>query len=262
MKNYSVLTYIMGDYEQVREVLEKDENAEYILVTDNPNIKSDSWNVVLDEELKGCPFDKCLQVRYNPFKYCTTDICIRLDHSIQIKKSLEPFIEYFNKGNYDICLMPHPYRDLFHEEYFAWVKLRGYSYDHAIECMKKFNSLGYNFSYKGLFQMGVSIVRNTEREREFDKQVYNLAKEFGENGEIERIDQIQFSYLMNTNNSDWNVMCISEEIIKSDYMQIYTHGTDTPNMLINYDINKDDMRYVFNKLTKCLYSKDIKWITD
>lgn len=49
-KKYSILTYIIGDYEFPREILEKDPDTEYILVTDNPKIKSDTWTVVqLDE---------------------------------------------------------------------------------------------------------------------------------------------------------------------------------------------------------------------
>ena len=45
---YSVLCYIFNGYEQVREVQEKDPNAEYILVTDDPKLKSNTWKVVYD----------------------------------------------------------------------------------------------------------------------------------------------------------------------------------------------------------------------
>ena len=48
---YSVLCYIFNGYEQVREVQEKDPNAEYILVTDDPKLKSKTWKVVYDEKL-------------------------------------------------------------------------------------------------------------------------------------------------------------------------------------------------------------------
>ena len=39
---YSVLTYIFDGYEIVQEIEQKDPEAEYILVTDDPNLKSDT----------------------------------------------------------------------------------------------------------------------------------------------------------------------------------------------------------------------------
>ena len=52
MEKYSVLTYIIGDYEIVHEVKEKSPNAEYILVTDNPNIKSDTFDNICQATLE------------------------------------------------------------------------------------------------------------------------------------------------------------------------------------------------------------------
>ena len=51
MAKYSILCYIINNYENVKEVIEKDPNAEYILVTDDKNLKSSTWNVVYDESL-------------------------------------------------------------------------------------------------------------------------------------------------------------------------------------------------------------------
>ena len=46
-KRYTVITYIFGNYEKVHEVLEKDPEADYVLVTDNPNLHSDTDSKVL-----------------------------------------------------------------------------------------------------------------------------------------------------------------------------------------------------------------------
>jgi hypothetical protein len=48
---YSVLTYIFGDGEILREA-PIDANIEYICVTDNPNLTSESWKVSVDSDLK------------------------------------------------------------------------------------------------------------------------------------------------------------------------------------------------------------------
>lgn len=95
--NYSVLTFIFNEYEIVREIQHLDDNAEYILVTDNPNLRSSTRTIVLDEKLFDLStFDKCYYVRFHPFEYVHTDICLRIDGSILIKDRLTPIIERFN----------------------------------------------------------------------------------------------------------------------------------------------------------------------
>ena len=47
MKRYSVVTYIFGDYEKLREIQGTlDPDAEYICITDNPDLKSDTWQII------------------------------------------------------------------------------------------------------------------------------------------------------------------------------------------------------------------------
>lgn len=100
MENYTVLTYIIGDYETVHE-LEFDPattpHVEYLLVTDNKDLKSDTWKVIYDDSLVNDdlkPFDKVFGIRYNLFKYATNDICIRIDGSIGINKPLDDMFKH------------------------------------------------------------------------------------------------------------------------------------------------------------------------
>jgi hypothetical protein len=54
MVNYSILTYIIGDYEVLREIkynIKDYPHIEHICVTDNPNLKSDTWKVIYDSDL-------------------------------------------------------------------------------------------------------------------------------------------------------------------------------------------------------------------
>lgn len=106
---YSVLTYIINDYEPVRETVNKDPDVEYILVTDNPNIKSDTWTVIYDESLlKMKVFERCYYVRYNPFKYCSSDIVIKIDGSMKLVGSLDRLVDKFNEDNSDFATVVHP----------------------------------------------------------------------------------------------------------------------------------------------------------
>ena len=87
---YSILSFSFGDYEELREPEEIDEECEYIFVTDNKKLKSDKWNIVyLNETFKDMnSITKTFYVRYHPFDFVNTDTVIILDGSMRIKKSL------------------------------------------------------------------------------------------------------------------------------------------------------------------------------
>ena len=88
MKRYTVLTYIFNGYEFVHEVGEKDPEADYVLVTDDPNITSETWRVVYSSTPGYSPFAKCYDERFHPFRYADTPIVVRVDGSIEIRQSL------------------------------------------------------------------------------------------------------------------------------------------------------------------------------
>ena len=251
---YTVLTYNFGEYETFREIGNKDPEAEYVLVTDNTSVSSKTWKVIYDQDLDGfAPFDKVLHVRYNCFKYCSTDICVRVDGSIAIKKSLKPLIDIFQEGHYDMCLMPHPIRDNFLDEYKAWIECRGYDKKQAQKCIESMSAKGYDFNYKGIFQLNFSIQRRDAVSEEMNREVMEYIKELGKDGMMERIDQIPFSFVVNTKYSHLKILPVSEQILRSYYMQFYEHNNNVPNMNMFYDYSIDDERYMFNKKVKCLY---------
>ena len=67
---YSVLTYNFNNYEIMHEPAYVDPDAEYVYVTDDKNMKSDTWKIVTDESLEGMgKWEKMYFVRYNPFLY-------------------------------------------------------------------------------------------------------------------------------------------------------------------------------------------------
>ena len=251
---YTVLTYDIGNYEILREIGEKDPEAEYIWVTDDKNQTSDTWTVVYDESLEGMhPLDKCYTIRFNAFKYCHSDICLRIDSSICIKKSLKPLIDIFEEGKYDMALMPHPIRDNFIEEYKVWVEGRGYAPKQAERWVTDLKEKGYDFDYKGMFQLCFWIQRRNQETLELNRKTLEYMRELGVDGVADRIDQVAFSYFMNTYHSHLKILPVSEQIVRSYYMQFYEHNSYVPNMNMFYDYSTDDERYMFNKKVKCLY---------
>lgn len=186
---YTILCYIINKYEKVHEILEKDPNCEYLLITDDPELKSRTWNVIYDKSLEGMSvFDKCYSIRFNLFKYAKTNICLYIDANIHIKKSLAPLLEKFESGNYDMCMMPHPFRFDFISEYKAWVYSRKYPILQANKFFKLLKNSNYDLSYKGLFQGCFKIVRNDKNNKDFENLTMSFLKYLGTENEIERLD--------------------------------------------------------------------------
>lgn len=250
MYKYSVLMYNFNNYEIMREPREIDPECEYIYVTDNPDLQKQTkvWKIVVDKDLDGLSvFDKCYKVRFNLFKYCSTDTCIYLDGSVQIYKSLRKFYDDFMASGNELGLIIHPLRFSIPREYEIWKQFRRYPEEQAKKCMKAMEAMGYDLNYKGLYEMTVRIVKNTPRNKLIDESCYNLLKKLGTKDCIERLDQTAYSCLMNLAFNDTKVFPMSEQIIHSDYMKWCVHGKDKINpILANTDKRNDG--FLFDKM--------------
>ena len=255
MNRYTILTYIINRYEYVKEVKEKDPNAEYVLVTDDKDLVSSTWNVVYDESLNSLPsaLDKCYSIRFNVFKYCHSPICVYLDSNVQINKPLTKLLDIFESGKYDMCLMPHPLRNDFFSEYRAWISGRGYPAENAVRFFKMLGDSHYPSDYKGLFQGTFKIVRNDKTNADFERLSLAFMKYLGTEQQIERVDQTVYSFVLNTWFYDKKILPVSEQILRSDYMTWFWHKSDKKNMNIFYNIEKPDIKWMFNKQVECLY---------
>ncbi len=250
-KRYSVLTFIFGGYEKVREISVIDPDAEYILVTDDPGLKSSTWEVICDSRLENMGIiDRCYYVRYHPFEYCHTDICFKIDGSIQVKESLSGIIDSFEEKRADMMVMLNPMHTRLHEDYRRWVKTRGYGQDDAGRAMKMLKRLGYSRFYRGYYQICVSIERKNKHTSDFDSITYNLLRYMGKDGAIERFDQPVYSFVLNSLFSDrMNVMPVQETLItNSKYLQWCIHNSDEAIPM------KKKMKrpFLFNRLADCV----------
>jgi len=228
---YTILTYIFNNYEFVREPWIIDPDADYLLITDDKSLSSKHWKIIYDERLEGLSvFDKCYFVRFHLFEYAKTDICIRLDGSILIKDSLKPIVDRFQELNADILLMMNPVHNYLHEDYDEWVETRSYPRDAANRAMKKLESLGYDYSYKGYYQANFVIERKNKLTKGINDKTYQLLRELGVNGVIDRFDQPVWAFVINKYFADkLKVMPVSEHIVTcSKYLQWYMHNSNKP----------------------------------
>ena len=247
---YTVLTYIFDNYERVHEIAHKEDDVEYLLITDNPRLHSNTWTVCIDPTLDYLStFDKCYRVRFHPFHYATTDTVVRIDGSIGIRGSLTPLVDAVIKGDYDRCLMIHPNRNNIEQEYDVWCRHRDYPLKQAAKCLLMMQHLGYDFNYRGLYQGGFEIVRKREVNMKLNDLTFDLLRYLGTDDKIERLDQTVFSFVANSLFSDrLKVLPVSEHIITDgNLMQWYAHNTTIPIVQKNNLIPA----YLFDKPCQC-----------
>lgn len=247
MKKYTVLTYNFNKYETFYEPAEVDPECEYIYVTDDETLKSNVWNIVVDHSLDGLqPFEKVFEVRYNLFKYATTLVCINVDGSVIIKKSLNKLYQDFENSGADLGINPHPYRWHLPSEYQVWCKYRDYPNDKANTWLHLMHFFGYDFENdKGQIQVTFRIARNTKLNADIDNRVLTLMKCMNINGYVERLDQPVYSFVVQHYFKNINPFVMSQQVIQSDYMTWTLHD---PNKIVVHVPEPEKPLHLFGKL--------------
>lgn len=251
---YSVLTYNINGYEIIHNIPEECINPEieYIYVTDDHSITSNTWTVVYADDLTGSTFDKCYQIRFNPFKYVHTDTVMRIDGSMAINKDVMPLFKAFEESGCDTVMMPHPTRMTMYEEYVAWVKTRNYPIEQANKCLSFMAANNYDVqNYKGLFQYNFAIQKNDEINNRLNAETYQVLKVLAtEPDTIERLDQTIGSFVINTHYPDLKIMPVGQYICFNEYFNWCMHNT---NQVMGYNSAYDCEPYIRNKPVTIYY---------
>ena len=244
-KQYSVLTFVFGNYERLRDPLEVSPHCEYVAVTDNPSLTSNIWNIkYLPSEFDGADgFTKSFFVRYHPYQFVSTNICVVMDGSVLIKRSLDYLVYKFVQSKCECSFMIHWNQINAIDEYEYWTKMRGYSSTQVQKCLAFMDAIGYNKSYKGCFETGFKICSKTANVLKLHEFVYNCLVKLGKDkNHIERVDQSIFSAIINTKFTNLHIFPVTHQIIQNDWLQYCKHNSVHEE---TYNINWDNM-YLFN----------------
>ena len=222
---YTVLTCNFGKYEIMREIRNKQDDVEYIYVTDDEDLTSDTWKIIYDHDLDGLtPIQKVQKVRENPFKYCSTTTCVRIDASIEVIGSLDNIVNDFHEANSDIGIMVHPERDNIFDEYDKWEEFRGLDTDEKGFVSKKLSELGCDTSVKGLYETGFMIYVNNEYVRNLLSMYSFVMGEINSEFGTVRVDQAVFSAVFNAFGNVY-VFPMSHKCIQSNVLQSMEHNS-------------------------------------
>lgn len=250
----AVLSFIVGDYEQIHEVEYKTPDFQYVMVTDNTALTSTTWEVKYVENLHPeDAFDLCWKVRYNPFDYVDADVVIKIDGSMGVCGDLNYIVDHFNKEQYDIALEMHPTRNDMISEYQAWVNQRNFPVEQANKCLNLMNANGYDVrNDKGLFQYNFMIQRKNAVNLQLNATTLKLLHDIAPEGkQVDRLDQTLGSFIINKYFNYMKVLPVSQTIaLSGKYFKWYPHGSSTPFTYGNYEYCQP---YLFGQPVNTIY---------
>lgn len=241
---YTVLTYLMGDYERLHEVKKKSPHARYLLITDREDIKSESWEVICDKSLTGSALNKTRFVKWHPWKYTQDEVVMMIDGSIGVNGPLDDIIDAFQDHN--LCMMIHPERNTVKSELAAWVDWRGLNPDDAERQLSIMELSGYDINgYRGLYQCCFRMMRRTPAVERWLETVAGLLTLCGKRGEYATPEQVIASYVLNLYYNREDILWVSERLVNSKYLSWYFHNSD-----IRFTHQELITPYAFNKPVK------------
>lgn len=201
----SILTFILGDGELLRTPSVVNPNAEYICITDNSNLRSDTWTCIFDESLTMIPNlrQRMAYIKYNPFKYATGKHVVVIDGSFEIGNDFSHISRIMS--THEIALRTHPYRTSLVDEIDVWKQCRGLPEETYNKFQSAFNKCGYG-DYRGLFETSTLILNRTARTEDLLAMTREACSYFGtSDGTWCMTNQCPFTFVINTKMSSMDV---------------------------------------------------------
>lgn len=204
MKNkykYSVVTTLFGDYEKVKEVENPQEDVEYVLVTDNPNLTSNTWTIKIFNDYDKIPYKEVawIYIKFFTFNYCNSNICLYKDGSIQIKDDFSKLIEYFINHNYEYAITNEQTYFSINQmiNYWATKNFYGYNKETADKVLNFYKNKNYNVYEFGVCNTSFILKQNTEFTKQIDETVWNTMCNYNAGPMGFRINQDAVTFVLN-----------------------------------------------------------------
>ena len=220
-KDIIIYTVNVGNYESVKEPLVIDPNVEYILFTDNKNLKSKYWKVIYLEDNLADPRRKSRLPKILAHKYLPPhDISVYIDSSLQIKApDIKKMIDECMEGN-DIALYKHYKRDCVYDEIEFVINSKDRIVDDKEKCkatLKMYEDISYP-KHNGLFENAFIFRKNTPNIQKLN-EIWWQEYEKG----TER-DQFVLMYTLWQTKIKPNTIKVGEQFRKNPYVDFYKHS--------------------------------------
>ena len=151
-----VYTALTGNYDEVHEVLYKEESVDYLLFTNNPSLTSKTWQVILvQSDLDNVLLSR--EIKMMPHKYLGEEYetSIYIDANAVIYGELSELTRYLGAGK-SLAVSQHSIRKSVKEEIEACVKLRGTDPNEATRQYEKYLQEGFKDNHP-LLECGILV---------------------------------------------------------------------------------------------------------
>lgn len=235
-KLYSVLTVIFGDYEQVREVQNPSPIVEYVLVTDNPSLRSRTWNI----QYWDCPFDlnnvsKYMYVKWHPFEFVNTNTMIWLDGSVQILDDFSQALMFdFIGSDTSIAETFNIIQNNCRDEIKRWMIGWGtkeepkpfYDYSTGQKTLDFFDEKKFDLNEnQGMVQTTIYMCKNNKLSNYVNSITWNLLMQIG-GKQTDRQSMSLRTYAVTMYTKPEDVMIMSASIMWSKYFDYRFHNSE------------------------------------
>ena len=225
----AIYTAFTGNYDHLKDPEVIDDKCDYICFTDNPDLKSDVWEIRPMEE---CSFDnnrKAKQYKVFPDRYLSDyDYSFWIDATFKIVGSIREYIyKYINSS---MLVVVHPERDCIFQEAHSSVQFPRYSKYLIRKQVEYYNEMGMPKNY-GLPSLGVIFRKHS------DPKIMDLMNQWWE--EIINYtnqDQLSLTYLMWKN--DFHPSVAREFIWMNKYWTVDTDGFQHKQTIDDYIVSQ------------------------
>lgn len=193
-----VYTAITGGYDDLKDPEYINPNFDYICFTDDPNLKSNIWEIRLMEYEDDNIIRKARRYKILPHKYLSDyDYSFWIDGGIKIVGDLQEYVNKYLKEN-SMLVINHISRNCIYDESHACIRLNKDNEDIINNQMDKYKKLNYP-KENGLIESTVLFRKHN------DTHVINVMEDwFKELSENSIRDQLSFNYIAWKNNFQYD----------------------------------------------------------
>lgn len=219
MEKICVYTCITGNYDNLKDVLVKEDNVDYICFTDNKYLSSSTWKIIYieDKTLTAHYLSRKIKMLGHPYIDENYDLSIWIDASIIFKRSVNEFLgDFFDIKNDLLAACKHNCRNSIKEEALECIRLAKDNEDIIKKQLKLYEEEKFPDNL-GLLEMTLIIKRhNNELVKRTMKLWFDMILKYSKR------DQLSFMYCLYKTKLPFKIIPLN--VWDNDYLEFQYHN--------------------------------------
>lgn len=217
-KRICVYTCITGNYDNLKEIDNKETGIDYYCFTNNKNIQSNTWKVIYieDNELSNIQLARKIKILGHPKINKKYDIFVWMDGAVSFRKKIIDFINTYLKKDDVFVAFKHGERNTIAEEGKACIRFKKETKENVEKVLSFYEKENYKDN-NGLIESTVFIKRgNIKKIDETMRLWFDMILNFSIR------DQLSFNYCIYKTNL--KVKWINEKVFDNDWFEWEIHN--------------------------------------